>query len=64
MENMLQKSLKRYRSSLRVGNLTADKGIQMEEMSKLSWLMGVVRNATWANSLYFLYLLLLSFPKS
>jgi hypothetical protein len=34
--------------------------IQMGEMFKLGWLIGLVNHAIWANSLYFLYLLLLS----
>jgi ABC-type Fe3+-siderophore transport system permease subunit len=37
--------------------------IQMEEMSQLGWLIGLVEHATWADSLYFLYLLLLSISK-
>jgi hypothetical protein len=32
----------------------------MGEMSKLGWLTGWVKHAMWAESLYFLYLLLLS----
>jgi hypothetical protein len=37
--------------------------IQMGEMSKLGWLIDSVKHAIWANSMYFLYLLLLSFSK-
>jgi hypothetical protein len=36
----------------------------MEEMSKLAWLIGLVKHAIWAHSLYFLYLLLLSVSKT
>jgi hypothetical protein len=36
---------------------------QMEEMFKLGWMIGLVKHAAKANSLYFLYLLLLSIPK-
>jgi hypothetical protein len=36
------------------------RGIQMGEMSKLGWLIGLVKHAICADSLYFLYLLLLS----
>jgi hypothetical protein len=35
------------------------RGIQMGEMSKLGWLIGLVKHAIWADPLYFLYLLLL-----
>jgi hypothetical protein len=34
------------------------RGIQIGEMSKLGWLIGLVKHAIWVNSLYFLYLLL------
>jgi hypothetical protein len=37
--------------------------IQMGRMSKLGWLIGLVLYATWADSLYFLYTLLLSISK-
>jgi hypothetical protein len=36
------------------------RGIQMGEMSKLGWLIGLVKHAIWADFLYFLYMLLLS----
>jgi hypothetical protein len=39
------------------------RGIQMDEMSKLGWLIGLVKHATWANSLHFLDPLLLSISK-
>jgi hypothetical protein len=39
------------------------KRIQMWEISKLGWLMGFVEHAIWADSLYFLNLLLLSTSK-
>jgi hypothetical protein len=39
-------------------------GIQIGEMSKLGWLIGLVKHAIWADSLYFLYLLLLSISKT
>jgi hypothetical protein len=39
------------------------RGIHMGEMSKLGWLIGLVKHAIWAFSLYFLYLLLLSISK-
>jgi hypothetical protein len=36
----------------------------MGEISKLGWLVGLDKHATWADSLYFLYaLLFLSIPK-
>jgi hypothetical protein len=35
----------------------------MGEKSKLGWLIGLVEHATWADSLYFLYLLLLTISK-
>jgi hypothetical protein len=38
-------------------------GNQREEMSKLGWLIGLVKHAIWADSLYFLCLLLLSISK-
>jgi hypothetical protein len=39
------------------------RGNQIGEMSKLGWLIGLVKHAIWADSLYFLYLLLLSISK-
>jgi hypothetical protein len=39
------------------------RGIQKGEMSKLSWLIGSVKHVIWADSLYFLHLLLLSISK-
>jgi hypothetical protein len=33
------------------------RGIQMGEMSKLGWLIGLVKHAIWADSFYLLYLL-------
>jgi hypothetical protein len=36
------------------------KGIDMVEILKLEWLIGFVERAIWVNSVYFLYLLLLS----
>jgi hypothetical protein len=39
------------------------RGIQMGEMSKLGWMIGLVKHATWVDSLYFLYLPLLSISK-
>jgi hypothetical protein len=36
------------------------KGVQIREISKLAWLIGLVKHVIWADSLYFLYLLLLS----
>jgi hypothetical protein len=39
------------------------RGNQMGEMSKLGWLIGLVKHAVCADSLYFLYLLLLSISK-
>jgi hypothetical protein len=35
------------------------RGIQMGELSNLGWLIGLVKYAIWANSLYFLYMMLL-----
>jgi hypothetical protein len=49
-----EESVTSYRSSLLVGNLIADKGIQIAEMSKLGSLIGLVKHAIWADSLYFL----------
>jgi hypothetical protein len=39
------------------------RAMQIGEMSKLGWLIGLVKHAIWADSLYFLYLLLLSISK-
>jgi hypothetical protein len=39
------------------------RGIQIREMYKLGWLIGLVKHAICADSLYFLYLLLLSISK-
>jgi hypothetical protein len=39
------------------------RGIQMGVMSKLGWLIGLVDHAIWADSFYFLYLLLCSISK-
>jgi hypothetical protein len=36
------------------------RGIQMGEVSKLGWLIGLFEHVIWAASLYFLYLLLIS----
>jgi hypothetical protein len=36
------------------------RGIQIGEMSRLSWLIGLVKHAIWVDSLYFLYPLLIS----
>jgi hypothetical protein len=57
-----EKSVTSYRS-LSIGNLVADKGIQMGEMSKLVWLIGFVKHAIWVYFLSFLYLRLLSVPE-
>jgi hypothetical protein len=38
-------------------------GIQMEQMPKLGWLIGLVMHAIWTDSLCFLHLLLLSISK-
>jgi hypothetical protein len=35
----------------------------MREMSELGWLIGLVKHSIWADSLYFLYLLLLLISK-
>jgi hypothetical protein len=40
------------------------RGIHMGEISKLGWLMGLIKQVMWADSLYFLYLLLLSISKT
>jgi hypothetical protein len=37
--------------------------IQMGETSKLGWIFGLGKDARWADSSYFLYLLLLSISK-
>jgi hypothetical protein len=39
------------------------RGTQMGGKSKLGWLIGLVKHAMWADSFYFLYLLLLSVSK-
>jgi hypothetical protein len=39
------------------------RGIRIGEMSKLGWLIALVKHGIWADSLYFLYLLLLSISK-
>jgi hypothetical protein len=39
------------------------KGIQIGDVSKLGWLIGLVKHAIGVDSLYFLYLLLLSISK-
>jgi hypothetical protein len=39
------------------------RGIQIGEMPKLDWLIGLLKYSIWADSLYFLYLLLLSIYK-
>jgi hypothetical protein len=39
------------------------RGIQMGEMSKLGWPIGLLKHAIWADSMYILYLLLLSISK-
>jgi hypothetical protein len=39
------------------------RGIQMGEISRLGWLIGVFKHSIWAYSLYFLCLLLLSISK-
>jgi hypothetical protein len=38
-------------------------GIQMGKMSKLGWLIGLIKHAVCADSMYFLYLLLISISK-
>jgi hypothetical protein len=40
------------------------KGIQMGEMFKLGWMIGLVKHALWADSLHFLYYCYFQFPKS
>jgi hypothetical protein len=40
------------------------RGIQMEAMSEMGWLIGSVKHAVWARSLHFLYLTLLSISKN
>jgi hypothetical protein len=35
------------------------RGIHIGEMSKLDWLIGLIKHTIWADSLYFLHLLLL-----
>jgi hypothetical protein len=39
------------------------RGIQIGEMSNFIWLIILVKHAIWADFLYFIYLLLLSFSK-
>jgi hypothetical protein len=58
----LEESVTSYRSSPWVRSIM--KWLQIGEMSKLGWLIGLVKHAIWADSLYFLYLLLLSIPRS
>jgi hypothetical protein len=59
-----EESITSCRSALRVGNIIVDEGVQMGEMSRLSWLIGLVKHTVWVDSLYFLYLLLISISKS
>jgi hypothetical protein len=39
------------------------RGIHMGEIYRLNWLNGLMKYAIWADSLYFLYLLLFSISK-
>lgn len=55
-------NLSRHADLVWVGNLVADKGIQISEMSKLGWIIGLVQHATWAETLYFFCLEILSVP--
>jgi hypothetical protein len=58
------KNLSHHTDRLReLATLLMIRGTQMVEMSKLGWLMGLVEHAMRTDSLYFLYLLLLSFSK-
>jgi hypothetical protein len=54
------KNLSRHTELFELVTSSLKKGMQMGKMSKLSWLIGFVKHAIWAYSLYFLYLLLLS----
>jgi hypothetical protein len=63
LETHEEESVPSYISSLWVGDLIADEGLQIGEKSKLGWLIGLFKHAIWADSLYFLYLLLLSISK-
>jgi Na+/H+-translocating membrane pyrophosphatase len=52
-----------YRSSLELEGSLLIRGIQIGEMSKLGWLIGLVKHVIWADYLYFLYRLLISISK-
>jgi hypothetical protein len=39
-------------------------GIHVEEGTELGWLIGLVKHAIWADSLHFLYLMLLSISET
>jgi hypothetical protein len=55
MENLSQ-----HTELCELGTSLLIREIQMGEISKLGWLIGLVKHAMWADSLYFLYLLLFS----
>jgi hypothetical protein len=56
-------SVTSYRSLCELETSLLMRGIQIGEMSKLVCLIGLIKHAIWADSLYFLYLLLLSISK-
>jgi hypothetical protein len=57
------KNLSRHTDLCEMVTLLMIREIHMGEMYKLGSLIGLVKRATWDNSLYILYLLLLSIPK-
>jgi hypothetical protein len=57
-------NLSRYTDLCELETTLLMRGIQIGEMSKLGWLIGLIKRAIWADSLYFLYLLLLSISKT
>jgi hypothetical protein len=53
------KNLSRYTNLFLLETSLLMRGLQMGEPSKLGWLIGLVKHAIWADSLYFLHMLLL-----
>jgi hypothetical protein len=57
------KNLSRHTDLCEIETSLLIRGIQMGEMLKLSSLIGLLKHAIWVDSLYFIYLLLLSISK-
>jgi hypothetical protein len=53
-----------HRPEIKMERALLIRGIQMGEMFKLGWLIGLVKHAICADSVHFLYLLLLSISKN